>query len=490
MAGAVVKVQTPGPQGLPGGIVQHRARAPGGENRIGQGQVPLEDGGVAHLLLVGQFPQGIGPGAVGGAGVIVPPGVCQEEALGGDGPVTGRGGGIVDHGAVVPGGQDGVKAGLAVVGISPAEGLQLIRCGQFGEAWGAGLGFHPIHEPGQGDAVGQVGLAEVGLLRRVLDGPAEFRGVGAVPQGHPGGNAGEQGGAHSPGVQHHRLALGQAAGIVIDSLIGPQGHPVGLQRRQHLWGKGRPLGKEKAPLLGEGQIGQHHGGARNVPPSQVQEPADVLQGGEEEDLRPLGGQVPPDLPELLLPGQAGVGLLQQPGRLGGEGRAVRPDLPHQVPFVVHLGPQLLGQLVVPPARPGIHAPAVKPQGLAGLKAGPEEPLDGGHPGLAHFHQADAGPLELGLCLEEVAPIGPQPRPVGKDQQGARGAGEAGDIPPAGEVVPHILAAVKVGGGDEIGVYMVLGHPIPEGLKWICHGTISFSVVSILEQRSEKRVNFF
>ena len=155
---------------------------------------------------------------------------------------------------------------LAVVGIGPAEGLQLIRCGPFGEAGGAGLGFHPIHEPGQGDAVGQVGLAEVGLLHRVLDGPAEFRRVGAVPQGHPGGNAGEQGGAHSPGVQHHRLALGQAAGIVIDSLIGPQGHPVGLQRRQHLWGKGRPLGKEKAPLLGEGQVGQHHGGARNVPP--------------------------------------------------------------------------------------------------------------------------------------------------------------------------------------------------------------------------------
>lgn len=102
-----------------------------------------------------------------------------------------------------------------------------------------------------------------------------------------------------PGVQHHRLALGQAAGIVIDSLIGPQGDPVGLQRRQHLGGKGRPLGKEKAPLLGEGQIGQHHGGARNVPPSQVQEPADVLQGGEEEDLRPLGGQVPRTCPELL-----------------------------------------------------------------------------------------------------------------------------------------------------------------------------------------------
>ena len=86
----------------------------------------------------------------------------------------------------------------------------------------------------------------------------------------------------------------------------------------------------------------------------------------------------------------------------------------------------------------------------------------GTPGWPIFHQADAGPLELGLCLEEVAPIGPQPRPVGKDQQGARGAGEAGDIPPAGEVVPHILAAVKVGGGDEIGVYMVLGPSDPGG----------------------------
>lgn len=141
--------------------------------------------------------------------------------------------------------------------------------------------------------------------------------------------------------------------------------------------------------------------------------------------------------------------------------------------MVDFSAQLPGQRVVPPAGPGIHAAAVKAQGLLRLQAGPEKGLYGGDPGLPLLHEADVRALELLRCLEKVPPVGPQARPVGKDQQGAGGAGEAGDVFPAGKVFPHVLAAVKISGGDEIRVDLMFSHHVPEGLKRMCHGYCSF-----------------
>ena len=312
-------------------------------------------------------------------------------------------------------------------------------------------------------SVAEVGFGQVGGLGFVLHGLHGLGGVGAVQQADPGGDAGEDLGVHLSGAQHHRVVGGKPVGVGIEAVVGPQVHPVDLQLLQNVRGEDRAVGEEVAGLQGEGQVGQRHRVAVHVTPPEVQQPGDILQTGEEEGVRPFGGHGLPDPLQLVPPGFPGVRLIQGPHGLGGQGGAVGPDLIHQVQPVVDAGPPVLGHPVVPAARPGGHTAAVEAQHLVGLEAVPQELVQGGDPGLAHFHQTDTGVLQLRLRLEEVAAVGPQTGPLGEDQQGPGGAGEAGHVVSTGEVFAHVLAAVEVVGGDEIGVDFMLGHHVPQGL---------------------------
>ena len=260
------------------------------------------------FFLFREGPQGVGPGAVSGPGVVVSAGVRQKKALAGDGAVTLRGGGVVDNGAVGTGGQNGVKTGLEVQGAGPAEGLQLGCGGTLGNGLASHLGLEPVHKPGQCDPVGQMGLLHVGDLHGIFDGFAQSRGVGAVHHGNMAGNAGQEGGVDPPGVQHDPLAGGEAAYIGINTLVGTQGDPVGLQLLQDRRGEHGRIGKENRAVLGKGQIAQDHWVAGHVSAPQVQQPGDVLQGSEKEHVGTLRGHGPPDFPELFPAAHAGVFL--------------------------------------------------------------------------------------------------------------------------------------------------------------------------------------
>lgn len=79
-------------------------------------------------------------------------------------------------------------------------------------------------------------------------------GLGAVHHGNMAGNAGQEGGVDPPGVQHDPLAGGEAAYIGINTLVGTQGDPVGLQLLQDRRGEHGRIGKENRAVLGKEQI--------------------------------------------------------------------------------------------------------------------------------------------------------------------------------------------------------------------------------------------
>ena len=318
-----------------------------------------------------------------------------------------------------------------------------------------------------------MGPAHILDLDGVLDGLAQFRWVGAVQDRDVAGDAGEQGGVDPAGVQQNGLAGGEAVDISIKVVIGAQAHAVHLQLRQKLRGEAGGVGKQNTSFFREDEIAQKDRVAGDVVPPQVQQPGDVFQGGQEEGIGPLADHGPAKLRQLVPAGEAGVLLVQSPDGLGGEGRALGPDLVHQVQLMVELGPQLAGETMVAAAGAGVHTAAVKAERLLRLEALAQEFLDGGHARLPLLHEADAAALQLLGRLEKIAAVGPETGPVGKDQKGPGGAGEAGEILPAGKMRPHIFAAVKVSGGDQIGVDMILGHHVPEGLERVCHENVSF-----------------
>ena len=170
---------------------------------------------------------------------------------------------------------------------------------------------------------------------------------------------------------------------------------------------------------------------------------------------------------------AGPLRIHGPDGPGGAGRPVGPDLADEVEPVLEARAAPPRQGGAAGAGPGVHAAAVEAEDLAALETVAEEVLDGGHPGPALLHQADAGACELVPRLEEVPPVGPQSGPLGEDEEGPGGPGEAGDPGAAGEVVADVFAAVGIGGGDEVGGDAVRGHGGAEGLELRTHGEDSF-----------------
>ena len=385
---------------------------------------------------------------------------------------------------MVPKGQDGVKGGHTVVRGCPAELLQLVRRGTLRHGDLPGAGLEPVHEPGEGHAVVQVGFAEIGLLHRVLHRLHGDGGVRLFDDLHPGGDAGQQPGVDPGGVQVDHLLPPEAVGPEIDPVVGLELDAVRRQGVPEFGGKGRRLG-EKGPAHGpQGQIGQEDRGAGHVAPPQIQKPGDVLQGRQEEGVGPLFGHGGPDPVQLLSPGGPGEPRGQGPHRGRGKGRTVQPHLVHELLPVPDLHALLLGQGVVPPGGGRGDTPAVEAQGLTGLEAGAEEVRNRGHPRLPHLHELDASPFQLTLRLEKIPPVGPQPRPVPEDQQGPGGAGESGQPGPAGEVVPHILAVVVIGGGDEAGVELPVGHGGPESLEGGGHSGRSLRMLECFYRTTE------
>ena len=260
---------------------------------------------------------------------------------------------------------------------------------------------------------------------------------------------------------------------VEEPVIVPHGDPVGGESVAQGRGEGLRLDEEGAADGREGEVGQEDGGAGDVVPAQVEQPSDVRQAREQMDGAPGVLHVGAEPGELVAAAPAGPPRIHGPDGPGGAGRPVGPDLADEVEPVLDARAAPPREGGVAGAGPGVHAAAVEAEGLAVLETVAEEVLDGGHPRLALLHQADAGACELVAGLEEVPPVGPQSGPLGEDEEGPGGPGEAGDPGAAGEVVADGFAAVWVGGGDEVGVDAARGHGGAEGLELRTHGEDSF-----------------
>ena len=78
-------------------------------------------------------------------------------------------------------------------------------------------------------------------------------------------------------------------------------------------------------------------------------------------------------------------------------------------------------------------------------------------GALAFSHADAAAFQLLPCLQEIAAIRPQTRPVRRHHQRTCAAREAGNIVPPAEVRADVLRRVEIIRGDDLEVDAVRLH---------------------------------
>lgn len=90
-------------------------------------------------------------------------------------------------------------------------------------------------------------------------------------------------------------------------------------------------------------------------------------------------------------------------------------------------------------------------------------MHGRNPWLAGFEQFYCRIAELIRCLDKITAIGPQACHVLCDNGSSCGAGEAGDIFPAFEVVTYVFRSMEIICWYQIGVYLFFFHKNAKGV---------------------------
>ncbi len=427
MAGAVVEVQPTLPQGAAGHHVQPVAAAALPELHRAQRQMAAQNQREHLPLPIRHRAKGNGTGHVGGGRQILAAAVHQEQALRLQRNVRLRGGGIVHNGSVGTIGGNGLKAGAKVARLFFAQLFQLFGGRTLGDRLLAHPVLQPVQKAAQGRAVLHVCPALLLQLGGVLAGFVQAHRAFLVQKQHIGGHTVPQSVAGLGRVHPQGRALGQGLYVIINFFIGGQLHPIGGQPLLQRLVKGRGLGKQQHPLRLHRRKGQHHRVAGHVIAPQVQQPGNVVQGGQHQAVGLLLGHFGPNLGQLVGAAAPGVGLVQLPGLPAGAGGPIRPDVPHQIQFPVQDDPvQRLAETLH--LRRGQH-PAVIAQHAAAAQVGLQPLGQRGHARLAHAVQGDSDALQLARRLNKIAAVCPQtglhPLRGAGHRRGARAAGKTG-----------------------------------------------------------------
>ena len=429
-------------------------------------QMAAQHGGVVALLLFGELADRKGAGDVGAALEIVSAGIDQQEAIESHGDVGLLGGLVVDDGAVLAGGDDRRKALIDEIGALFAVGKELrahIELGDLAAANGAVLLplAQPADQPRDSHAVLNVRLALVFHLDGVLGGLGQRARVGLVDELYALGHGADQRDVGLGAAQEQALARGQRPQILIDLQVGPQRDAVGLQLCAQLVGDGLGRGVEDRVIRAQERIGIEHRAVSHVASAEVIEPGHVVKRGDKVPVGAELGHLRAQERELIRAASAGVGRVQFPDRVRREGRAVRPQLAHEVERF-GIADRLAGEGGFQRAGVGVgDGAAVIAEALAVAQGVFEVFGDGRHAGLAHFAQLDAGILQLLRRREEVAAVRPQAGLVRRNDERARAAAKARQPLAALEIAVHVLRGVEIVRQHQIGVHAVFTHFLPQ-----------------------------
>ena len=330
--------------------------------------------------------------------------------------------------------------------------------GQLGEPLATGQGcFEAGEEDAQGRTILFHGRAHLGRLLgglarleqgRRIDLLAPLDALGRrldQPQGDPRGVHQQAATDRQPGQFGGGLAV-----------VG-QGHAIRHQGRTDL---GRHLGRvdeQLAAVLTQQQMSEEHRVVGHVRATQVEQPGDVVQGGDE---MPGGASVGHGLAHLGKLGAArlgrmgcGVGIDWRHRQLG----ALAPDRCQRIA----VGAQLDALGLQGPAQggggtEGQHLAVHQHRATLGHLVG--QPLQVGL-GLAGdlLHQVDAAARQLLGGLLPVAAVGPDAGGMPGHQQQAGRAGEAGQPGTALPVFGQVFGQVGIGAGDQAGIGALFGQ---------------------------------
>ena len=438
MTGTTPVIDAQLPQGTSGQNVQVDTPAAVQEDSVLKGKYTAADGGEVQLQGVRDLAQGDGTGDVGGTFIVLSAGVHQVEAAQLQVCILARLCSIMHHGGIGAVCTDGAEGRFNKAGLLLAEFLQLF----FSKALGhPDFGFadgvlEPVHEPGEGHAIPQMGETKVFDLHRILDRFHQLFRIGFVydlgfePLYQIVVDLGQ--------IQQDLLLCRNGSSIVVDFLISLQLDAGSGQSLFHSFAQGIGIHKEDSLAVSNGCIGEQHGSIGDVVAADVEEPGNIVQGGEQMDASMFllhGIPYPLNLLGGIL---AGVFFLQQEGRLCAESGTVFPDHAHQIQIAAHLPAAFFGSLTKPVSLTGCNDPAVKSQGLSGLHGLFQILLFGGNTRFSHLEEGDGASFQLISCLDEVAAVGPEARFGTGYNDHTGGTGKAGDPGAAFEVIAYIF----------------------------------------------------
>ena len=280
-------------------------------------------------LLRRQLAQGDGPGDVRGALVVLSAGVHQVEPPGLQNRLALLRGGVVAHGRVGAVGGDGVEAGAKVALLLPPELLQPVRHAHLVHGDLPDILLQPVDIFRHRDAVLDVGAADIFHLHRILHRLGQGRGVHPVNHPAAGVQVVAEGVIHAALLHHHRLP-GEGLHVVVNAVVGLHRHTQALQVGSGRIVQGLLLDEQQHLRLRHRQVGENHRIAGHVVSADIQQPDNVVQGRQHMDVRPRLSHSRPKVCDLFRRRFPAVLLIQDPHRLPGEGRAIRPDHAHQI----------------------------------------------------------------------------------------------------------------------------------------------------------------
>ena len=165
VAGAVIEIEPGGPEIAPRQRVELRAGCAFGKNRTRDCDMPLQHAGEAVAHFGCRFADDYRARDVGGAVLILPSGIDQEEIAGHDAAVGLACDTIMHHGAIRPAAGDGGERQVLEQPTFAAEAFQRLHRVDLGQLAGRRLAVEPGEEFRQGCAVAQMRCFRTGDFR-------------------------------------------------------------------------------------------------------------------------------------------------------------------------------------------------------------------------------------------------------------------------------------------------------------------------------------
>ena len=328
MTGSVVEIQSALPERLSSCIVQAQSGAAFQKFHMSKTQHAHQHQGVMLFFFIRDRPQGDGTGDIGGSLVILSTGIYQVQASCLQARALLRHGMVMAQCRVFPICGDCVEADIQRSMLS-AHLVKTVSHAALIHRDLADILFQPVDIFCHDHTIGDMGLLHIFNLGRIFLSLGIYSRIHLIDDLILRLHALINGKVHAALLQKDAVVL-QLLYIRINVIVGTDGHAQGLQVRADLIGDHLRIYIEEQALPGYHQIGQHHRIARNIVASDIEQPDNVVQRGDDMHIRVSLLHGFAQVFNLLSSGLSCVFFFQDPYRLCGKLRAVFPDFADQV----------------------------------------------------------------------------------------------------------------------------------------------------------------